>query len=414
MRILYFYQYFTTPRGAWSTRAYEFARRWVEAGHRVTVVTSVYDKSDLEPSGLVARRWIDGIDVRIVGVELSNKHGFLRRLASFAAYAKIASWIALVHPADVVVCSSGPITVGLPGLVARWLRRRPLVFEVRDLWPEGAIQLGVLENRAAIGLARRFEALCYRAAARVVALSPGQADDIRRRFPAVRPAVVPNASDNDIARQARAAEDREGEAALPAWARGRSLALYAGTLGLIDDGSQLVDLAAELARRGRDDIAVVVVGDGAERPRLEAGAAERGLANIRFLGLAPRLEVFRWLLRARVALFTVKDVPFLATASPNKLFDAFACARPVVQTTDGWIGELLATERCGLTVPAGDTAAMADAVVRLTDDDELHGELAANARRLASERFDRDHLAAAMLAEIERAVAPSSGEGSDD
>lgn len=416
MKILYFHQYFTTPRGAWSTRAYEFARRWVEAGHEVTVVTGVYDKSDLEPAGLVARREIDGIDVRIVGVRLSNKHGLARRLVSFTLYAKVASWLALVHPADVVVCSSGPITVGLPGLVARWLRHRPLLFEVRDLWPEGAIQLGILENRLAVALARRFEALCYRSAERIVALSPGQADDIRRRFHGTRVgtpvgtpvAVVPNASDNDLAERARS-EEAGGEAALPAWARGKRLAVYAGTLGLIDDCGQLVDLAAELARRGRDDLAVVVIGDGAERQVLESRAGEQGLGVIHFLGLLPRLEVFRWLVRARLALFTVKEVPFLATASPNKLFDAFACGAPVVQTTDGWIADLLAAEGCGLNLPAGDSAAMADAVVRLADDDALHAELSANARRLARERFDRDRLAAAMLAEIERAAEGVEG-----
>jgi glycosyltransferase involved in cell wall biosynthesis len=402
MRILYFYQYFTTPRGAWSTRAYEFARRWVAAGHRVTVVTGVYDKSDLEPSGLVARLEIDGIDVRVIGLRLANRHGFWRRVATFALYALVSSWYALREEADVVLCSSGPISVGLPGLVARRLRRRPLLFEVRDLWPEGAIQLGILEGRSSVRLARALEAACYRAASLVVTLSPGQRDDLLRRFPALPLAVVPNASDNELV---ASLTDGWRE---PDWAGGRRIALYAGTLGLIDDGGQLLDLAAELGRRGRDDILVVIIGDGGERRALERRAASEGLTGVRFLGLQSRTEVFRWLCRADLSVVTIKDVPFLATASPNKLFDAFAAGRPVVQTTQGWMKELLEREGCGLTVAPGDTVAMADAVERLVDDAGLRAALGANSKRVAVERFDRSALAARMLGHLEEV---SGGKG---
>ena len=111
MKILFFYQYFTTPQGSWSTRAYEFARRWVAAGDEVTVVTSVYDKSDLRPRGFVERFEIDGIDVRVINVRLSNKHGKLQRVATFLWYALISSWFALAVSAGVVLASSGLITV---------------------------------------------------------------------------------------------------------------------------------------------------------------------------------------------------------------------------------------------------------------------------------------------------------------
>ena len=336
MRILYFYQYFTTPRGAWSTRAYEFARRWVDAGHSVTVVTSVYDKSDLERHGIISRTEIDGIDVRIVGLKLAKQARLLEAGSRHSAlYALVGCWYALRLPADVVLCSSGPITVGLPGLVARRLRRRPLLFEVRDLWPEGAIQLGILRNRLLIRLARILEKACYRAAGLVVALSPGQRDDIASRFPELSIEVVPNASDNELVASLPPPQ------APPDWAEGRRLLVYAGTLGLIDDCSGLLDLAAELARRDRDDAIVVIVGDGSERAELEHRAAAEELGNTRFLGLLPRPETFEWLRRADVAVITIKDVPVLATASPNKLFDAFAVGLPVVQTTRGWIEDLL-------------------------------------------------------------------------
>jgi hypothetical protein len=137
-RVLVFYQYYSTPRGAWGTRYYEFSRRWVAAGHAVTIVSSIYDKSDLEPTGFVTHRTIAGAQVIAINLRLSNKHGMAHRIWTFIAYSLLSSWYALTLPADVVVASSGPISIGVPGLIARWIRGKPLIFEVRDLWPEGA------------------------------------------------------------------------------------------------------------------------------------------------------------------------------------------------------------------------------------------------------------------------------------
>src|SRR5690606_3957540 len=146
MKILYFYQYFSTPKGAWGTRVYEFAREWVEQGHEVTVVSSIYSKSDLTASKLIEDQYFDGIHVKVLNLKVDNKQPFLKRIWSFLAYALFSSYYALVLKADVVVASSGPITVGLPGLLAKYVRGRKLVFETRDLWPEGAIELGIIKN----------------------------------------------------------------------------------------------------------------------------------------------------------------------------------------------------------------------------------------------------------------------------
>ena len=401
MKILYFYQYFTTPKGSWSTRVYEFARRWVKAGDSVTVVTSVYDKSDLKPTGFISRFDIEGIDVRVINVRLSNKHGVFFRLLTFLAYALVACWYALTKPADVVVASSGPITVGLPGLLARYVRRRPLVFEVRDLWPEGAIQLGVLHNPLVIAVARFFEKRCYRAASRVVALSDGMADWIRKTYGVPNVEVVPNASDNELFGNPKM------NGPLPPWTQGRKLVLYTGTIGLMDDCRQIVLLAERLQVRGENDIAVVLLGDGKERAELEACAQQAGLKNIHFLGMVTKKEVASWLRRASCALLAFRAVPCMDTVSPNKMFDAFAAGIPVVQATQGWIKQLIERERCGLTVPSGDSDAFAEAVRRVAQDETLRAMLAANASRVARELFDRDVLASKMRRALADAVAES-------
>ena len=400
MRILYFYQYFTTPAGAWSTRVYEFAQRCVAKGDSVTVVTSIYDKSDLRTEKWLERRNVDGIDVRIVNLRLSNHHGFAQRVFTFIAYALIASWYALTLPADVVVSSSGPISVAVPGLLARYIRRRRFVLEVRDLWPQGAIELGVLRGRLAIWLARRFERFCYKSASDVIALSEGSAEWIRRTYGFRHVRVIPNASDNRVIESVT-------ELCAPPWMQGRKLVLYAGTIGVVNDCAQMVYMCDRLRREHDSGIMMVLIGEGRERPELEALARDLELDNIRFLGQMARPEMYRWLKYAQCTLMLVRNVGVLGNASPNKIFDSLAAGVPVVQNSQGWIKDLFDREECGLTVPPADPAALADAVRRIVCDSGLRGRLSVNARRVAREQFDRDLLAGKMRDALAAAAAGS-------
>src|SRR5690606_34513983 len=173
MRILYFYQYFGTSKGSWGTRVYEFARNWVREGHDVTVVTAIYSKSDLKANDLLETQFHEGIRVKVINVLIDNKKSIPQRVFDFLKYTFFSTWYALTLPADVVIASSGPITVGFPGLVARYLRSRKLVFEVRDLWPSGAVELGIIRNPFIIKLSYWFERRCYAAARHIITLSPG-------------------------------------------------------------------------------------------------------------------------------------------------------------------------------------------------------------------------------------------------
>jgi glycosyltransferase involved in cell wall biosynthesis len=395
-RVVIFYQYYCTPKGSWGTRYYEFTRRWAAAGHDVTVVTSIYDKSDLVPRGFVTPFDIEGVRVIAMNLVLSNQHGVLRRLWTFALFSLLSCWYALTLPADVVVASSGPITVGVPGLLARWVRGRPLIFEVRDLWPEGAIQLGMLRGRFVQRLARAFERLCYRNARAVVALSPGMAEGVLAAAPDARVVVIPNSADLDLF---------DPGIAPPASANGVTggtfVALYAGTLGRANSSTELVDIATELERRGGGDVRIVVVGDGYERAGMERLARERGLTTLVFLGKRPKTEVAAWHGAAAVTLCLFKPFPVLATCSPNKLFDSLAAGRPVINNTDGWIRDLLARSGAGESYRAGDAPAAAALLLALRDDPGRRRAMGDAARRLAEQEFARDRLAA-QFAELFR------------
>lgn len=388
-RVLVFYQYYCTPSGSWSTRYYEFCRRWVSAGHDVTVITSIYDKSDLKPDGLVTRFDIDGSKVVAVNLTLSNKDGVLRRLWTFSVYAVLSCWYSLAIRADVVVASSGPITVGIPGLLAKWLRRVPLIFEVRDLWPEGAIQLGLLRSALFMRLARWFERMIYRNSDVVVALSPGMAEGVLAAVPRARVVTIPNSADLDLFS--------------PSLARPKSMAgsltekflvLYAGTLGRANSTTEIVDLAAEVQSRGEEDIRFVVIGDGFERAAMEQLGRDRGLRNIVFLGVLPKTEVAAWHAAAAVTLCAFKPVPVLDTCSPNKLFDSLAAGRPVVNNTAGWIRDLLERSGAGVSYRAGNVEVAADHIVALCRDPSRRRRMGVRARELAEAEFSRDMLAA--------------------
>jgi glycosyltransferase involved in cell wall biosynthesis len=401
MRILYFYQYFTTPKGAWSTRAYEFARRWVEAGDHVTVITPVYDKSDIQPDRFITRRNIDGIDVRVVNIVISNQQSLLRQAWTFLQYAAVSCWYALTLPSDVVLSSSGPITVALPGLAARYLKGKAYVLEVRDLWPEGAIQLGLIQNRLLIWFLREFERFCYRSSRFTVALSDGARSWIAERYGIQHLQVVTNACDNELANAQQKASFNP-----PEWANGRPLVIYAGAMGQTHACTQLLDIAAHLEQEFDSPVELVAIGTGADYHRLVDGVRTRGLRHFHLLGQRSREEVFAWLNRALCVLSIVNPNPFLDMSSPNKLFDAFAAGRPVIQDTQGWIKELLQREQCGVTVPRGDSRAMAQAIAFLACNQTQCELLAANALRVAREQFDRGLLAGRMRRILQEAARP--------
>lgn len=392
-RILYIHTNFSTPRGSWSTRAYDLARRWMGRGHDVTVVTGVYDRSDLCPDGRAAKpTWagvVDGIPVRALNVPFSNRDGFVRRVAIHLALGAFALWHVARRSYDVALVSQGPITLGAAALAARWLRRRTAVVEVRDLFSDGLEQLGIVTNPLLLAGLRGCEAASYRSAHAVVALSETMAERLRERHRLVRVAVAPNTA--DIASFGRA---RPRAAALSG--NGAHF-VYAGTFGRANDCGQLLGAARCLRSWSRRDIHIHLIGDGSERELLEAEAAAAGLDRVHIRGPIPRRELAAWLAGATAMLLTFRPAPVFDTASPNKFFDALAAGLPVIQTTGGWMRRVLAEHDCGITVDPTRPAALAEAMVALADDRPRRDRMARNARRVAREAFATERIADRLL-----------------
>lgn len=407
MHILYLHQYFTTRSGVGGTRSYEFARYFVARGHQVTMVTAA-DPSVPWVGGLTRRRVVDGIDVVELRAGYSDYQsgtaiGYGQRILAFVlfALASLAAVVRVRRP-DVVFATSTPLTIGIPGIVARAWHRAPLVFEVRDLWPEAPIQLGALRHPVAILLARWLERAIYRRSAQIIALSPGMRDGIVDAGVAPeRITVVPNASDLDLF-----SPELDGGEFRTRWGlEGKFIALYFGTMGEANDLMQAVRAAEVLQQRGEERIAIVLHGKGRQRPELEAFVRERGLRNVIFSASLPdKGAVARLVAAADVGMTIYKNVPVLYTCSPNKLFDTLAAGRAAIVNSPGWLRELVEAGACGAYVRPDDAVDLADQLTALCDDPERVAAYGRNARRLAEQQFDRRLLAERLLAVFERVV----------
>jgi glycosyltransferase involved in cell wall biosynthesis len=402
MRIVMVYQHFMLD-GVGSTKPYDMARLLVRAGHEVTVICGrgyLAQGTDV-PRGLVRRLRFGGVEVVCMGVDYRQRMGFARRIASFLAFTLLSMLVVLRLPRyDVLLASSTPLTVGLTGLVSWYLRRTPYVFEIRDLWPEVPFEAGFLKSRLLLAVSSFFEKWFYRKAAAVCAISRRMCDRlVARGVPAGKVHFIPTgvdvaAFDAEPDREFLRRHGLEG-----AW-----VAVYLGAHGRVNGLDYLLDAADEL--KGRPGIRIVLIGDGSEKPRLEAEAGRRGLESVlRFLPPVPRGTVPGILKACDAMLMINRSGPGMQYVMPNKFFDYLASGRPLVSNVDaeltGWVREA----DCGLVAKPDDPADLARALERLRADPQGAREMGDRARALAADRFDRRRL----VVDLEKVLAAAAG-----
>jgi len=398
MRILYLHQYFNTRDMPGGTRSFEMARRLVAKGHDVHVVTSQRDGCPDARGETVEA----GIRVSWLRVPYSNAMGYGRRMSAFADFAIRSAMTAMASRPDVILATSTPLTIAIPGMAACSWHRIPMVFEVRDLWPEAAIQMGALNHRAMIAGARWLERLAYRQSAEIIALSPGMRDGIvATGVHPDRVTVIPNSSDVDLF-----SPTVDGTAIRQQLGLSGRILAYFGSMGPMHGVGFIVDAAAEFQRRRITDVTFVLCGDGKERPALERRVQSEALSNVRFVGPLAKRDVAHIAAAADVCIATMANVPVIYTSSPNKLFDSLAAGRPVVTNMPGWQREIVETNECGVFVKPDDAVDFADRVLELLASPERLARYGRNARRTAETQFSRDVLADQLEGVLLRAYAP--------
>jgi glycosyltransferase involved in cell wall biosynthesis len=399
MRILVIYTYFGTPSGSWSTRIYELTRRWVMQGVDVEVITAPYEKSDIVARGFISKRVIDGIKLTIVNSGDNNRLRTYFRFQRALTFAIVSTFYALTKKYDVILVSSGPITVGIPMIFAKFFRGKRAAFEVRDLWPGGGIELGLIRNKFLIRIAWWFEKQCYDFADLIVTASPGQKLSIETRHSNCFVKVISNASDNELF--GKRSNDK-----IPSRFRSKLLLTHIGSLGLIHNIHFWILVAQEIQSRNMTDIHLVFLGDGANRAILENDIKGKQLRNITFLGLRPKTELPLWLQNSAATLFATTPNPVQDTCSPNKIFDSFAAGKPVIQTSKGWIHELIDEKQCGLNIEMENVSEAVDKIVEYIMAPVLLRTHGVNAQRLAKTVFDREKLAKKYLNYLEELCSP--------
>ncbi|MHC4536831.1 MAG: glycosyltransferase family 4 protein, partial [Planctomycetota bacterium] len=319
MHILYIHQHFATPAGSTGTRSYEFARRWVKAGHKVTLITGYYDIGGLQvKKGLYRKQTIEGINVVIVGTKYSNKQSYLRRITSFMSFCLLSIYAGIrTKSLDVIYASSTPLTIGIPAMVIKWAKRVPFVFEVRDQWPEIPIELGIINNRFLIKILLWLERTIYKSCSWIVALSPGQAEGIKELLTDEKPiTVIPNSCDIEVFKP-----EVDGSAVRQKRNWGDKLVLlHTGAMGKVNGLNFVVEAAERL--KGHNDIIFVLIGDGNQKSSLESEVKKLGLTNVEILSSVPKQDLPEFYSAADTGLVIIGNYPIIEHNSANKFFDS--------------------------------------------------------------------------------------------
>ncbi|NRB41328.1 MAG: glycosyltransferase family 4 protein [Pseudomonadales bacterium] len=400
MKILYLHQYFFTPEMYGGTRSYEMARRMVAKGHEVHMVTSRQDVKGCEKRYEV----VDGIKVHWIPVPYNNNMSYIRRIFAFLQFAFLSSVKSINIKCDVIFATSTPLTIIIPAIAAKMRHGVPIVFEVRDLWPELPILMGALESTWMQCIAHKMESLAYHSSVQLVGLSPGMCDGIAKvGIDRSRIHNIPNSCDNELfmvdescGKQFRNKFE---------WLKDRPLVVYTGTLGKINGVCYFAELAAEMLKKN-EDICFLVVGRGADEIKVREKARELGVLNKNFYMLPPvsKNEMPEILSAATVCSSLFIPIEEMWNNSANKLFDAMAAGKPVMINYGGWQKKIIEQHGNGIVVDSLDMNKASETLLEFIKDQASLDEASEASLLLSKTEFNRDHLADKLIAVIESAL----------
>ena len=406
LRVTFLTHYFPPEVGPAQTRLHELAKRLIAAGETVTVVTGFpnYPAGEIFP-GYRGKRLMedsyDGIRVLRTWVFATRSRGFIGRLLNYFSF-PVFSLLAVrkLGPTDIIYVQSPPLFTGLAALWFSRLKRARYIFNVSDIWPQSAVELGVLRNRVAIRLAEWLERHIYRGASRITVPTPGILERlVARGVPREKIFLLTNGV--DTAAYNVTSPDRELAQRLGL--NGHKVFMYAGLHGL----AQGLDVILEAAKLTRNpDVLYVLVGDGADKAALVAKAQAEGISNVRFLPIQPTSTLPALLNLVYATVIPLRRLDLFKAALPSKLFDSMAAGRPIVAPLWGEAAALVEAAACGLVVEPEDARGVQEAVEKLAADPALAQKLGEQGRRYVVEHFNRDDIAKRLIKLLEETARP--------
>jgi glycosyltransferase involved in cell wall biosynthesis len=383
MKILYITQYFPPEVGATQSRAYEMAKNLINFGHQVTVMTEVPN----HPSGIIPLKYkgkfrvvekYDGIPVIRSWVDASPEKTFKTRMRfylSFMITTIINSVFLRQGKFDAVYATSPPLFVGLAGFVIARLKNARFFFEVRDLWPESAIELGQIGNRTYITFGHGMADFCYRYSSAIIAVTRGIFERLEQKGVSKgKLYLIKNGTNPE---RFYSIHDLTLKEKL-GW-QSKFVVLYAGIHGVAQGLETVLSVAGQM--KGYPKIHFAFVGDGPYKKRILELTKSKGISNVEFLPEVPADQIFRYISLADVCLVPLKKIKLFQGALPSKIFDIWACGKPIILGVDGEAREELEKAKGGIFVEPENVRAMAQAVAHFYQNPELCKQMGNNGRR---------------------------------
>jgi glycosyltransferase involved in cell wall biosynthesis len=408
MNILLIHQYFLEEDDPGGSRWNEFSRIWTDQGHNVTVLGGMmhYNGKEKKPEykgKYFVKKQQGAVTVYRCHVSEAYNKSFIGRLWGYFSFMFSAFYAGMFKAKgryDVVIVTSPPLFVGATGYLISRLKRIPFVFEVRDLWPESAIDTGVLTNKLVIRLAYWVEAFIYRTATLINVLTPAFFNALRDKkgIAANKLIQISNAADfslsekllRDFDRNAfRQQHDLEGHFVIT----------YVGAHGVANHLEQLLDAGVALSDT---NVLFLLIGQGMEKERLVKMATERNVKNVRFLDSVPKAEVFRYILASEMGASVLKRVDTFKTVYSNKTFDYMSCKKPILMAIDGVSRELVEAAGAGVYVEPENTEEYNRIIRQYLENPQRLKDEGESGYRFAQQNFDREVLANKYLQHIQQ------------
>ncbi len=389
MKILLINQAFVSPDEPGHTRHFEMAKFLQTRGHELVIVASDLNyqtgKRTVERKGIFAEQTIEGVKILRSYIYPALHHSYFWRVISFFSFMFSSIYTALqVKDVDLILGTTPPIFQAVSAWFVALIRRKPFLLEVRDLWPEFGVSMGVLKNPIVIWLARWLEKFLYKRATHILVNSPAYKDYmISKNVLEKKITFIPYGTDIDMFNPKIDGSSIRKELNLES----HFVVLYAGALGQANDIDTILRAAQRLNENKK--IRFVLFGDGKERERLQNKANQLNLSNVIFAGVRPKKEMPQVIASADVCLAILQDVPMFRTTYPNKVFDYMAAGRATVLVIDGITRDLIESSYGGVFVQPNDDKGLADTILDLSQNADIVKQMGLNAREFLVGHLNR-------------------------
>lgn len=411
MKILLIHQYFLEPNDAGGSRFNEMTKQWTELGHEITVLAGMMHANGKEKRSEYKGKWFvnknDGyVDIIRCHVSEAYNRGFLGRLWGYFSFVFSSIWAGLFKVKgkyDVILVTSPPLFVGITAYVISIFKRLPFVFEVRDLWPESAVDTGVVTNKWIIKFAYWFEAFIYKKAKMINVLTPAFRDKLinNKNVPKKKVIFIPNAADFSLAHQVTKSDFDANDFRKKLGWENKLVITYVGAHGVANHLIQIIE-TADLVKDKYPQVHFVLIGGGMRKDALIEEAKIRGLNNVQFIDSVPKIEVFKYIMASDFGTSVLKKVDTFKTIYSNKTFDYMSCKKPILLAIDGVSRDLVEAADCGVFIEPENPnywASKMEQIVRMSKSKlEQMGE---SGHIYAMEHFDRQKLGLQYISHIQ-------------